>query len=146
MSAPQVAGAAANFTDPAFAGATSGVGSVGNAANGVSMAAPAATGGATSLAPSAAGNLSTFGSMVRNLPLKAGMLAGTGASLGGMLAPQPQQGSQMPPGFNTPMQPLNRNYNALWGRPGQSPTPQFAGYNPYTSVTSGQPYNFFPQS
>jgi hypothetical protein len=147
MTAPQVASAATNFTDPAFAGATSGVGSVGNATNAVSMAAPTATGGATSLATPAASNLSTFGSMVKNLPLKGGMMAGTGAALGGMLAPQPGQGApQMPAGFNTPMQPLNRNPNALWGRPGQSPTPQFAGYNPYASVTSGHPYNFFPQS
>lgn len=144
MTAPQVASAATNFTDPAFAGATSGVGSVGNAANSVSMAAPSATGGATSLASPAASNLSTFGSMVKNLPWKGGMAAGTGASLGAMLAPQPQQSSQMPAGFNTPMSPLQRNPNALFGRPNQSPTPQFAGYNPYSSVTSGQPYNFFP--
>ncbi len=144
MTAPQVASAATNFTDPAFAGATSGVGSVGNAANGISMAAPSATGSAaTSLAPSS--NLSTFGQMVRNLPIKGGMAAGTGAAIGGMFAPQPQQQPQTPAGFNTPMSSLQRNPNVLFGRPNQSPTPQFAGYSPYAAV-SGQPYNFFPSS
>lgn len=144
MTAPQVANAAANFTDPAFAGATSGVGSVGNASNAATMAAPSAAGAApTSLSPAATSNLSTFGGMVRNLPWKGGMAAGTGAALGGMLAPQPTQQPSAPAGFNTPMGALNHNPNALWGRPGQSPTPQFAGYNPYASVT-GQPYNFFP--
>jgi hypothetical protein len=147
MSAGNVAGAAANYTDPVFAGATSGVGSVGNAANAASMATPALEGGVgapTSLAPSSASNLSTFGSMVRNLPLKGGMMAGTGAALGAALAPQPAQAAPgMPAGFNTPMHPLNTNPNALMGRPGQSPTPQFGGYNPYSAVT-GQPYNFFP--
>ena len=82
--------------------------------------------------------------MVKNLPWKGGMAAGTGASLGAMLAPQPVQGTSMPAGFNTPMAPLQRNPNVLFGRPNQSPTPQFNGYSPYASVTSGQPYNFFP--
>jgi len=140
---------ASMMADP-FAGSalSNGAGAAGSAGAGAGGVAADPFGGMTAVpanAPSsAAGNLGTFGSMVRNLPLKGGMLAGTGAALGGALAPQPTQAPYSPPGFNTPMAPLVRNPNALLGRPGQSPTPQFAGYDPYASVTTGQPYNFFP--
>lgn len=142
------AGSAAGSGAANAANAASAASSAGGAGmSGASMTADpfagsslAATQGAAS---PAASNLSSFGQMMKSIPLKGGMMAGTGAALGGALAPQPVQASAQPPGFNTPNPGLTSNYNALLGRPNQSPTPQFGGYNPYASVT-GQPYNFFP--
>ena len=76
--------------------------------------------------------------------LKGGMAAGTGAgmgqSLGGSLQTQGSN-SNTPPGFNQPLGPVNPGL-MIGGRPAVS-TPNFTGYNPYTSVTSGSPYTFF---
>ena len=75
--------------------------------------------------------------------LKGGMAAGTGAgmgqSLGGALQSQ-GSGSNTPPGFNQPLGPVNPNLT-IGGRPAVS-TPNFTGYNPYTSVT-GSPFRFY---
>jgi hypothetical protein len=90
-------------------------------------------------------NSQTFADMIKNLPVKGAMTAGIGSSLGSVLAPQPVQQPAVPPGFNTPMAPLNRNWQAVRGNPGQSSTPSFAGYNPVASVT-GSPYQFYPQA
>lgn len=81
------------------------------------------------------------------IPWRGATLAGLGASAGNMLAPAQQQstGGGVPPGFNSPMRPLNTNYNSILGN-SNSPTPNFAGYNPYMATT-GTGYNFFrPQS
>jgi hypothetical protein len=74
---------------------------------------------------------------------KMGMGAGTGAAVGGMLAPQGNT-SPLPPGFNNPLPPVNPNFNALRGS-NQTSTPSFQGYNPYTSATQGG-YSFYPTS
>jgi hypothetical protein len=71
---------------------------------------------------------------------KTGLSAGMGAGIGQSLAP-PSSGSNTPPGFNQPMGPVNPNA-MIGGRPAAS-APSFAGYNPYTSVTSGSPYRFY---
>ena len=76
--------------------------------------------------------------------LKGGMAAGTGAGMGQSLGASLQTqggGSNTPPGFNTPLGPVNPGL-MIGGRPAVS-SPNFSGYNPYTSVTSGSPYTFF---
>lgn len=74
--------------------------------------------------------------------LRTGMGAGLGSAVGGMLTPPNQDNSAAsPPGFNNPMPPLNRNFNALLGN-GQSSHASFNGYNPFTAAT-GQPYNIY---
>lgn len=75
--------------------------------------------------------------------LKGGMAAGTGAGMGQSLGGALQtQGSKpnTPPGFNQPLGPVNPGL-MIGGRPAVS-TPNFTGYNPYTSVT-GSPYRFY---
>ena len=49
---------------------------------------------------------------------------------------------QSPPGFNTPLGPVNPNYNQILGN-GNAPTPNFKGYNPIQTATRGPQYNFF---
>lgn len=74
--------------------------------------------------------------------LRPGLGAGLGSAVGGMLAPQPSASSALPPGFNNPMPALNKNFNSLLGN-GQSSTPSFAGYNPYSAATGGGAYNVY---
>jgi hypothetical protein len=116
-------------------------GEAGQAAMAARMAAgdsPAMmTAGALPQAASAAQRLSAM------QLLKGGMAAGTGAGIGQMfggLTPQ-GSGSNTPPGFNTPLGPVNPGL-MIGGRPAVS-SPNFTGYNPYSSVTSGSPYTFF---
>lgn len=83
----------------------------------------------------------SFWDSIKSVPWRGATLAGLGSSAGSMLAPTPQQSSSLPPGFNSPMRPLNPNYNAILGNQ-NNPAPSFQGYNPYTAVT-GPGYDFF---
>jgi hypothetical protein len=65
--------------------------------------------------------------------------AGIGA-LGGGGSSKPQQ----PPGFNTPLGPVNPNYNQILGN-SNAPRPSFNGYNPIQTATQGPQYNFYQQ-
>lgn len=78
---------------------------------------------------------------IKAAPWRGAMLAGLGSSAGGMFAPAPQQQASTPPGFGSPMTPLNTNPNSILGN-SNSPTPNFAGYNPYLSA-SGTVYDFY---
>lgn len=74
---------------------------------------------------------------------RSGLGAAGGALLGSAMFPKPAAAAGNPdPNFNKPMGPINPNYQALLGN-GQSPTPNFAGYNPYTQVMSGRPINLY---
>ena len=76
--------------------------------------------------------------------LKAALPAAIGAGIGQSLAPA-QQGSNLPPGFNNKLGPVNPQFGQLLGS-NQANRPTFTGYNPYSSVTGPNAgYNFFPQ-
>jgi hypothetical protein len=51
------------------------------------------------------------------------------------------KGPSGPPGFNTPMGPVNPNFNQVLGN-GQASRVNFNGYNPQAAAT-GQPFNFY---
>lgn len=75
--------------------------------------------------------------------LRTGMGAGLGSAVGGMLTPPNQNNSAAdPPGFNSPMPALNRNFNSLLGN-NQSSHASFAGYNPYSAATGGGAFNIY---
>lgn len=111
---------------------------------GATAAAPALAG--SSVMPAAGSGLSGVGDAVKGIipNLKAGSYAGLGASLGGMLAPPAATDPLGDAGFKRKLNPVNSNFNAVRGAPGGN-VPQFAGYNPYASVSGGSPgFNFFP--
>ncbi len=76
--------------------------------------------------------------------LKGGMGAGMGAGLlGGLAGTQPSAQAALPPGFNTPMHPIDKNgVGRLLGN-NQSSQPNFTNYDPIAAV-SGNPFRFFP--
>ncbi len=78
---------------------------------------------------------------VKGAPWRGAMLSGLGSTAGTMLAPTSPQSSALPPGFNSPMRPLNGNYNTILGN-SNNPRPGFEGYNPYAAVT-GNGYDFY---
>lgn len=98
--------------------------------------------GAANAASSAASSTPFGGNSSYMNALRPGLGAGLGSAVGGMLAPQPSASSALPPGFNNPMPALNKNFNSLLGN-GQSSTPSFAGYNPYSAATGGGAYNVY---
>jgi hypothetical protein len=111
-------------------------------------AAPGMLGAASSgLNPYSTGATGLAGNLQSAMPyLKTGLAAGTGAGIGGALAPPTQTNPLVAAGFNRPLPPLNPNFNQLRGA-GTVSSPQFTNYNPYTAVTGGSPgYNFFPPS
>lgn len=132
-------------------GASGAAGAAGAAATNTPLGAP--TGGAAQAAMAArmaagdspamigAGTLPQAAASSPSLMglLKTGGYAGLGASLGSSLAPPPS--SNTPPTFGAPMGPVNPNA-MIGGRPAVS-APNFAGYNPYSAVTSGSPYSFY---
>lgn len=75
-----------------------------------------------------------------------------GGALGGYIgsqlgAPGKSNPPAYPPGFNTPMHPVNSmgNYQQLLGQPASTATsPNFTNYNPFTNSPGA--YNFYPQS
>jgi hypothetical protein len=66
--------------------------------------------------------------------------AGIGALGGGGGGGKPQS----PPGFNTPLGPVNPNYNQILGN-NNAPRPNFQGYDPIKTATQGPQYNFYQQ-
>lgn len=117
----------------------------GGASSSASSLANPELGGSTGFTQ-AAGHLAgspSFGSQIASLPWKAAAGAGIGSTVGGMMAP-PTQGSALPPGFNTPMSPLNTQFGQLNGS-GTTNAPTFQGYNPYAAATGSQPYTFYPK-
>lgn len=77
--------------------------------------------------------------------LKPALGAGIGAAIGGSLAPG-STASILPPGFNNPLPPLNKNFGQLNGS-GTTSSPTFQNYNPYTAVAGPNPgFTFYPQS
>ena len=72
-----------------------------------------------------------------------GLYAGSGAGIGQAFAPS-KPVDNTPPGFNTPMAPLNRNYGQLLGS-NQANVPSFQNYSPYQMVMQpNSGYSFFP--
>lgn len=105
------------------------------------QAAPGVMGNAAAGGAGQAGNL-----LSRSMPyIKTGLAAGTGAGIGGMLAPPPASDPLDKAGFNKKLGPINPNFNQVRGS-GQTSTPNFTGYNPYAAVSGPNPgFSFFPQ-
>lgn len=102
------------------------------------------TSAAASLAPAqaAAGAANAGPSSSYLSMLKPGLGAGLGSAVGGMVAPPTSSTSNgLPPGFNSPLPPLNPAFNSLLGN-GQSSRVSGNGYSPYAAAT-GSPYNFY---
>jgi hypothetical protein len=111
------------------------------------------TSGGVSMSPQNNGMFSSISNWVNNnqaLALKLGIAGGggllaAGASMLGPHSKSPLQSSQ----YTAHMPAVNPNYQQLLGNAskGYQSTPQFAGYNPVSSVTSANgPYNFYNPS
>lgn len=136
-------GAATAATTAPFTGAA-GAGLAGAMAADVPSAG---AGAATTAGAGALGSAATNpAAMTLGQRLMMGMYAGTGASLGGSLAPAQDDSKKSTDPIGPPLPPLNTNYGALLGS-GQANRPSFNGYNPFTATMGPNPgYRFFPVS
>jgi hypothetical protein len=118
--------------------------------NSVSGAATnAASSGVTPIAGSAAQTATAtalqnqssglLGQLLSSRTMGAGMGSMYGQSLAGPIGKQP---SNLPPGFNNNMAPVNPNFNQALGNQNAS-TPSFGGYNPTNMVQQGGGFNFY---
>lgn len=112
------------------------------ALNAVNIPASAGT-SATAALPGTAGGTSFMG-MPMSTFAKGAIGAGLGGGIGSYMGQSPNtQAPNYPPGFNSPLPPLNPQFGQKLGS-NQANRPTFTGYDPIASVTGGHPYNFFP--
>jgi hypothetical protein len=119
--------------DAALGNSLAGAGS--NAAGGM---AASPIGGAAA-APAATQAPGLLGQLMSSRTLGAGVGAMYGQSDAGPTGKQP---SNLPPGFNNNMAPVNPNFNQALGNQNAS-TPSFGGYNPTNMVQQGGGFNFY---
>lgn len=146
-------------TQAIMSGIGSGVGgyTMGNISNGMTAmgnatGSPASSGGLfgdakAAVAPNVPWAGNSVASPIGNInPYQMMGSAGGGAAggfLGSALAKKPQQGPQLPPGFNTPYSPGQGSWQDMLGQNTYNgPRPDFTGYNPATNFPSA--HNFYP--